>query len=98
MKTGALINAGTSLVGGLVNNRAAEGQREFELQQAQAARDRYNANAGSMWWGSPAGGSNVYAQPAPSGLIAGAMTPSQRYAEDVRARMQTYDPYAVLRG
>jgi hypothetical protein len=79
-----------------------EEQRNYEQQQAQAARDRYNANVGVNWWdGSGGDGGNTgstgaaYAPPAPTGLVAGAMTPQQQYEEMMRRQMQTYNPYAL---
>jgi hypothetical protein len=46
----AKIQAGTALIGGVMQGKAAQDQRDFDLAQAQAARDRYNANAGAQLW------------------------------------------------
>lgn len=100
----AKINAGTQLAGNVISGygqqKAMEEQRDFELKQQQAARDRYNENVGTSWWNS--GSSNTgapvsaaYAEPPQSGLIAGYMTPQERYAEDMRRRLATYNPYAL---
>lgn len=100
----AKITAGTQLAGGLIQGygaqKAAEEQRNYEQQQADAARSRYNENVGTNWWGTGSTGdtgatSPVYAQPASTGLVAGAMTPEQQYAERMRQQMLTYNPYAL---
>jgi hypothetical protein len=49
----AKIQAGTALVGGVMQGKAAQDQRDAELSQAGAARDRYNANVGTTWWNAP---------------------------------------------
>jgi hypothetical protein len=100
----AKINAGAQLIGGVMQGagqqKAMDDQRNYEAQQAQAARDRYNANVGTNWWDATApaadpGAPGTYAQPAPTGLVSGAMTPQQQYAEMMRQQMQTYNPYAL---
>lgn len=100
----AKISAGTQLVGGLIQGvgqqKAVEDQRAYEAQMAQQQRDRYNQNVGTNWWGGGDTGSTgatapVYAQPAPTGLVANAMTPEQQYAERMRQQMLTYNPYAL---
>lgn len=75
--------------------KAAYEQRQYEEQQAQAARDRYNANVGSSWWsdGAQPGTPMPYGGPPQSGLILGGMNPQQQYAEDMRRRLMTYTPY-----
>ena len=98
-----LISGGTQLASGLIQGagqqKALEEQRKFELDQQQAARDRYNENVGANWWSGSgnegAASPSTYAQAPQSGLIAGYMTPQERYAEDMRRRMLTYNPYAL---
>lgn len=95
MKTGTYVQAGLTGAQMLMNAKAGQAAEE----EQQAARDRYNANVGANWWGQSSGGGSApmgtspYAQPAQSGLIAGAMTPQQRYAEMMRLQQMTYDPY-----
>lgn len=43
----AKIQAGSALIGGAMQGKALQDQRQFELDQAAAARERYNANAGA---------------------------------------------------
>jgi hypothetical protein len=100
----AAVQGTTQLVGGAIQGagqqKAMEEQRNYELEQQQAARNRYNENVGTNWW---SGGGNGMAQTSPSsyaqapqtGLVAGYMTPQERYAEEMRRRMGTYDPYAL---
>lgn len=53
----AAISGATQLVGGAVQGygaqKAQEEQRNYEQQQADAARDRYNQNVGVNWWDAP---------------------------------------------
>ena len=100
----AKINAGAQLAGGLIQGagqqKALSDQRKHEAEQAQAARDRYNSNVGTNWWDAPSSAEDaaappINAQAAPTGLVAGAMTPQQEYAERMRRQMQTYNPYAM---
>lgn len=49
----AKIQAGTALIGGVMQGKAAQDQRDAELAQASAGRDRYNANVGTTWWNAP---------------------------------------------
>jgi hypothetical protein len=95
----AKISAGTQLVGGLINGygqqKAAEDQRNYEQQQAEAARARYNENVGTNWWPSSSGGSGGstgqvaprYAAPADPRI------PVSPYAVDSTSR--AVDPYAA---
>jgi len=68
---------------------------------AQLARNRYNENVGTSWWSGsgnadPAASSpGTYAQSPQTGLVAGYMTPQERYAEDMRRRLAPYNPYAM---
>lgn len=103
----AAVQGATQMAGGVIQGygqqKAVEDQRNYEAEQAQLARDRYNQNAGTMWWGGDSGGGQAggpvpvqaYASGPPTGLVQGAMTPQQKYAEDMRRRMATYDPYAM---
>lgn len=52
----AAVQMGGSVVQGIGAQKAADEQRAYEEQQANAARDRYNTNVGSMWWNAPAQG------------------------------------------
>jgi len=99
----AAVQGTTQLVGGALQGagqqKALEEQRKFELDQQQAARDRYNENVGTNWWSGSgnegAASPSTYAQAPQSGLIAGYMTPQERYAEEMRRRLATYNPYAL---
>lgn len=76
----AKIQAGTQLVGGLVQGygaqKATEDQRNYEVEQAALARDRYNSNVGAKLWSEN--------QPDPStGLVAGAMSPYEKLMSSV---------------
>jgi hypothetical protein len=93
----AKIQAGTALIGGVMQGKAAEQQRQAELDQAQAARDRYNANAGAKIFadsGSPdssVGGGQQY----------DAMAEAQRIGEQRRAEFaaqQNQNTGLVARG
>lgn len=106
----AKINAATQLVGGVVQGagqqKAMEDQRNYDQQQAQAARDRYNQNVGTTWWGDGGTGStgDTGAGVAPAtagspGLVAGAMpggpAPGQSYKDYMDNLMKSYNPYAL---
>jgi hypothetical protein len=89
----AKIQAGTALIGGAMQGKAAQQQRDFELQQAQAARDRYNANVGTQLW-SP--------NQAPAASSA-PLSPSGAYAYDPVAQakslsQQRWDEYQARQG
>ena len=51
----AMISAGTQLIGGAMQGigqqRALREQREYDLEQAAAQRERYNTNMGTSLWG-----------------------------------------------
>lgn len=101
----ALISGATQIGGGMIQGmgqqKAAQEQRDYEAQQAQAARDRYNQNVGTMWWGPSSGAApaDAAAGGAAGGLVAGAMTPEQqRYEEYMRQRLARYSPYAPTIG
>ena len=101
--------AGTQLAGGLIQGyaqqKALEEQRQYELAQAQGARDRYNANVGVNWWPStdapagvasapaPAPAPATGATPAPTGLVTGAM--NQSYKDYMDRVLKGYNPYAL---
>lgn len=105
----AVISSGTQVAGGLIQGagqqRALEEQRDYEEEKLAKERERYNQNVGTAWWGGSGntgstgaeqfGSPTAYAQPAPTGLVAGAMTPRQQYEEEMRARLNKYNPYAV---
>ena len=97
----AAVQGATQLIGGAVQGmgqqKALEEQRRYEQEQAQAARDRYNANVGVNWWSSSEGDSSaVNSQQQTPGLIGGYIAPSQRkYEEEMRRQRETYNPYAL---
>lgn len=101
----AAVQGTTQLVGGAVQGygqqKAMEEQRNYELQQQQAARDRYNENVGTNWWSgsgtadAAAASPGAFAQAPQTGLVAGYMTPQERYAEEMRRRLAGYNPYAL---
>jgi hypothetical protein len=70
----AKIQAGTAIIGGAMQGKAAqqqqEDQRAYEIAQAQAGRDRYNTNAGARLFSDQ--------QPVSGGVSA----PSGAYAYD----------------
>lgn len=47
----ALISGGTAIIGGVMQGKAMEDQRNFELEQQRLARERYGANVGTSLWG-----------------------------------------------
>lgn len=55
----ALISGGTALIGGAMQGKALEDQRNFELEQQRLARERYGANVGTSLWGSAPTSSSV---------------------------------------
>lgn len=63
----ALISGGSALIGGVMQGKSLEEQRNFELEQQRQARERYGANVGSRLWGeapteSAGGGPTAYQQ------------------------------------
>jgi len=66
----AKIQAGTALIGGAMQGKAAQDQRDFELQQAAAARERYNTNAGAQLWSNNQAPTSNGAPLSPSGAYA----------------------------
>jgi hypothetical protein len=101
----AAVQGSMQLAGGAIQGagqqKAMEEQRRYEQEQAQLARNRYNENVGTSWWSGsgnadPAASSpGTYAQSPQTGLVAGYMTPQERYAEDMRRRLAPYNPYAM---
>ena len=49
----AAVQTGGNIIQGIGQQKALEEQRQYELKQAQAARDRANTNIGTRLWGSP---------------------------------------------
>lgn len=47
----ALISGGTALIGGAMQGKALQDQRNFEIEQQRLARERYGANVGTRLWG-----------------------------------------------
>lgn len=93
---------GGSLISGAGQQKAMEEQRAYDEQRAQRARDAYNANVGSMWWGGGASDGTYVQSPTPPrpGLVSGAMAPpagpaaGQSYKEYMDNRLRSYNPYA----
>lgn len=62
----ALISGGTAIIGGVMQGKAMEDQRNFELEQQRLARERYGTNVGTSLWGAaptesaPASGPTAY--------------------------------------
>lgn len=74
----ALISGGSAIIGGAMQGKTLENQRDYEAQQAQLARDRYNANAGGK----------VFATPAPTGGVPTAGAPASAGQYDPMAAVR----------
>lgn len=74
----ALISGGSAIIGGVMQTGAIKDQRAYEAQQAQLARDRYNANAGGA----------VFATPAPTGGVPAAGAPASAGQYDPMAAVR----------
>ena len=91
----AKIQAGTALIGGAMQGKAAQEQRDAELEQARLARERYNANAGAQLWGSN--------QPAPSAGVPATGPQYGAFSYDPMAQakslnQQRWDEYQARQG
>lgn len=47
----AVISGGSALIGGAMQGKALQDQRNFEIEQQRLARERYGANVGTRLWG-----------------------------------------------
>jgi hypothetical protein len=80
----AKIQAGTALIGGVMQGKAAEDQRNAQLEQERLARERYGANVGAnLWSGSASEVDTGSGAPRPAAAPAFAYDP---YAELQRLR------------
>jgi hypothetical protein len=91
----AKIQAGTALIGGVMQGKAAQDQRDAELAEAAAARDRYNANAGAQLWSDQ--------QPVTSASAAPYQAPYGAYSYNPQAQakslsQQRWDEYQARQG
>jgi len=91
----AKIQAGTALIGGAMQGKAAQDQRDAELEQARLARERYNANAGAQLWSS--------SQPATGGVPTATTPQYGAFSYDPMAQakslnQQRWDEYQARQG